>query len=330
MLLVTGGAGFIGSNFVLSTIAQTGEPVVNLDKLTYAGSLRNLDSLAGDARHVFVRGDICDRKLVRELLAAHRPRAIVHFAAESHVDRSIEGPAEFMQTNVIGTFCMLEEARAHWQGLGGAERDRARAVARLVGAHRLDYGARAPVGRRQHVEVTRQVLLDLALGLSEEGEIPAVAERAGDGADRERARVPKRIEEARPAAELADPLGAPGEVVLLLARRLLERSARARVPRRERLALVERLRTDFAHMVDAHQRGRVLPLAGAELGLGHALGGRAPRRLGHAGDRPQRAVELADQSVDGKHLARLTEKKRAPEGARLDLPDVSLRSDASC
>ena len=126
MLLVTGGAGFIGANFVLSMIAQTGEPVVNLDKLTYAGSLRNLESLAGDARHVFVRGDIADRPLVRGLLAAHRPRAIVHFAAESHVDRSIEGPAEFMQTNVIGTFCLLEEARAHWQGLGGAERERFR------------------------------------------------------------------------------------------------------------------------------------------------------------------------------------------------------------
>jgi dTDP-glucose 4,6-dehydratase len=126
MLLVTGGAGFIGSNFVLSTIAQTGEPVVNLDKLTYAGNQRNLDALTGDARHVFVRGDIADRQLVRGLLAAHRPRAMVHFAAESHVDRSIEEPAEFMQTNVIGTFCLLEEARAHWQALGAAERERFR------------------------------------------------------------------------------------------------------------------------------------------------------------------------------------------------------------
>jgi len=124
MLLVTGGAGFIGSNFVLSTIAQTGEAVVNLDKLTYAGNLHNLDALAGDARHMFVRGDICDRELVRGLLATHRPRAIVHFAAESHVDRSIEGPAEFMQTNVMGTFCLLEEARTHWKVLGGAERER--------------------------------------------------------------------------------------------------------------------------------------------------------------------------------------------------------------
>ena len=92
MLLVTGGAGFIGSNFVLSTVAQAGEPVVNLDKLTYAGSLRNLDALHGDARHTFVQGDICDRALLRRLLEHHRPRAIVHLAAESHVDRSIEGP----------------------------------------------------------------------------------------------------------------------------------------------------------------------------------------------------------------------------------------------
>jgi dTDP-glucose 4,6-dehydratase len=126
MLLVTGGAGFIGANFVLSTIARSGEPVVNLDKLTYAGNLANLEALAGDARHVFVQGDICDRALVRKLLAAHRPRAIVHFAAESHVDRSIEGPAEFMRTNVTGTFSLLEEARAHWQALAGGERERFR------------------------------------------------------------------------------------------------------------------------------------------------------------------------------------------------------------
>src|SRR5688572_23787543 len=116
MLLVTGGAGFIGSNFVLSTIAETGEAIVNLDKLTYAGNLKNLESLRGDARHVFVRGDICDRDLVKTLLREHKPRAIVHFAAESHVDRSIAGPAEFVQTNVVGTFCLLEEARAYWTG----------------------------------------------------------------------------------------------------------------------------------------------------------------------------------------------------------------------
>jgi len=122
MLLVTGGAGFIGSNFVLSTVAQAGEPVVNLDKLTYAGSLRNLDALRGDARHTFVQGDICDRALLRKLLEHHRPRAIVHLAAESHVDRSIEGPAEFVQTNVVGTFSLLEEARTYWMQLAAPER----------------------------------------------------------------------------------------------------------------------------------------------------------------------------------------------------------------
>ncbi len=115
MLLVTGGAGFIGSNFVLSTIAATGESIVNLDKLTYAGNLRNLDGLRGDPRHVFVQGDICDRALVKRLLEQHKPRAVVHFAAESHVDRSISGPADFVQTNVVGTFCLLEEARAFWK-----------------------------------------------------------------------------------------------------------------------------------------------------------------------------------------------------------------------
>ena len=126
MLLVTGGAGFIGANFVLSTIAATGEPIVNLDKLTYAGNLENLAPLAGDARHHFVKGDISDRALVRRLLAEHRPRAIVHFAAESHVDRSIEGPAEFIQTNVVGSFSLLEEARAYWGALAGEDRARFR------------------------------------------------------------------------------------------------------------------------------------------------------------------------------------------------------------
>ena len=117
MLLVTGGAGFIGANFVLSTIAAAGEAIVNLDKLTYAGNLENLAPIAGDARHFFVKGDIADRELLRRLLAQHRPRAIVHFAAESHVDRSIEGPAEFIQTNVVGSFSLLEETRAWWAAL---------------------------------------------------------------------------------------------------------------------------------------------------------------------------------------------------------------------
>ncbi|QID16776.1 dTDP-glucose 4,6-dehydratase [Nitrogeniibacter mangrovi] len=120
MILVTGGAGFIGANFVLDWIAQVGEPVVNLDKLTYAGNLETLRSLSHDGRHVFVQGDICDRGLVDALLAEHRPRAIVHFAAESHVDRSILGPAEFVRTNVEGTFTLLEAARAYWGALEGA------------------------------------------------------------------------------------------------------------------------------------------------------------------------------------------------------------------
>jgi dTDP-glucose 4,6-dehydratase len=113
MLVVTGGAGFIGSNFVLSTLAATGEPIVNLDKLTYAGNPRNLEALRNDSRYVFVQGDICDRELIRDLLREHAPRAIVHFAAESHVDRSISGPAPFVQTNVVGTFSLLEEFRAY-------------------------------------------------------------------------------------------------------------------------------------------------------------------------------------------------------------------------
>jgi dTDP-glucose 4,6-dehydratase len=113
-ILVTGGAGFIGSNFVNDWLAQSDEPVVNLDALTYAGNLHNLDALRGDARHVFVQGDIGDRKLVDQLLTQHRPRAVINFAAESHVDRSIHGPGEFMRTNVLGTFGLLEAVRAHW------------------------------------------------------------------------------------------------------------------------------------------------------------------------------------------------------------------------
>ncbi len=123
MILVTGGAGFIGSNFILNWIAATGEPVVNLDKLTYAGNLENLVSLEKDARHIFVHGDINDRALVSKLLDQHRPRAILHFAAESHVDRSIHGPEDFIQTNITGTFHLLEEVRAYWQSLAGTEKN---------------------------------------------------------------------------------------------------------------------------------------------------------------------------------------------------------------
>ena len=126
MLLVTGGAGFIGANFVVSTLAASGEAIVNLDKLTYAGNLKNLDAVRGDGRHEFIQGDIADRALVRKLLAERRPRALVHVAAESHVDRSIEGPGEFIRTNVVGSYSLLEEARAFWGSLAGAERARFR------------------------------------------------------------------------------------------------------------------------------------------------------------------------------------------------------------
>ena len=122
MILVTGGAGFIGANFVLDWLAAGGEPVLNLDKLTYAGNLANLASLAHDPRHVFVRGDIGDRDLLASLLAQHRPRAIVNFAAESHVDRSIHGPAAFVETNVVGTFNLLESVRLWWSALPPGER----------------------------------------------------------------------------------------------------------------------------------------------------------------------------------------------------------------
>lgn len=119
MIIVTGGAGFIGSNFVLDWLAQGGEPVVNLDALTYAGNLQNLAGLKGNPGHVFRQGDICDEKLVAGLLAEFRPRAVVHFAAESHVDRSIVGPGEFVRTNVNGTFSLLEASRRYWSALEG-------------------------------------------------------------------------------------------------------------------------------------------------------------------------------------------------------------------
>ena len=122
MILVTGGAGFIGANFVLDWISTTGEPLVNLDALTYAGNLASLAPLSQDPRHVFVQGDIADRPLVDRLLATHRPRAIVHFAAESHVDRSIHGPQAFLDTNILGTFHLLEAARAWHAALPEAER----------------------------------------------------------------------------------------------------------------------------------------------------------------------------------------------------------------
>jgi dTDP-glucose 4,6-dehydratase len=116
-VLVTGGAGFIGSNFILQGMRDETSSIVNLDTLTYAGNLRNLEAIAGDDRYEFVHGDIGDRGLVRQLLHKHQPSAIVHFAAESHVDRSISGPDDFIRTNVDGTFALLEETRAHWTGM---------------------------------------------------------------------------------------------------------------------------------------------------------------------------------------------------------------------
>jgi dTDP-glucose 4,6-dehydratase len=121
-LLVTGGAGFIGSNFVLQAMRDESASIVNLDKLTYAGNLRNLESIGGDPRYEFVHGDIGDRALVRQLLEKHKPVGIVHFAAESHVDRSIRGPEDFIRTNVDGTFALLEETRAYWAALLDEER----------------------------------------------------------------------------------------------------------------------------------------------------------------------------------------------------------------
>ncbi|HEY4308817.1 MAG TPA: dTDP-glucose 4,6-dehydratase [Pirellulales bacterium] len=125
-VLVTGGAGFIGSCFVRQWLSEDSDHVVNLDKLTYAGNLDSLESVASHARHTFVEGDINDRELVTRLLEEHRPRAIVNFAAESHVDRSIDGPAEFVQTNVVGTFQLLDAARTYWNALPPRERTRFR------------------------------------------------------------------------------------------------------------------------------------------------------------------------------------------------------------
>jgi dTDP-glucose 4,6-dehydratase len=126
MILVTGGAGFIGANFVLDWLAAGGQPVVNLDKLSYAGNLQNLASLTGDARHHFVQGDIADGALVEKLLSTYQVTAVVNFAAESYVDRSIHSPDDFVQTNIVGTFRLLEAARAYWNGLTGDEKSRFR------------------------------------------------------------------------------------------------------------------------------------------------------------------------------------------------------------
>lgn len=122
MILITGGAGFIGSNFIHDWFSHTNEPIINLDKLTYAGNLENLDNLQGDSRHIFVHGDLGDRQLLDALLAQHRPHAVLNFAAESHVDRSIHSPDDFIQTNIVGTFRLLEAVRAYWNNLHAAEK----------------------------------------------------------------------------------------------------------------------------------------------------------------------------------------------------------------
>ena len=143
-ILVTGGAGFLGSHFVRQWLAEEHGRVVNLDLLTYGGNLESLGEVAGDPRHVFVHGDICDGPLVSRLLAEHRPWAVVHFAAESHVDRSIDGPAAFVQTNVVGTFRLLEAARTHWSALPEPARSRFRFL--HVSTDEV-YGSLGPAGK---------------------------------------------------------------------------------------------------------------------------------------------------------------------------------------
>ncbi|MEN8197938.1 MAG: dTDP-glucose 4,6-dehydratase, partial [Pseudomonadota bacterium] len=122
-IIITGGAGFIGSAVVRQLIAETGETVVNLDKLTYAGNLESLGDARRDPRHVFEQADICDSETVAGIFAEHRPRAVMHLAAESHVDRSIDGPADFIETNIVGTSTLLEASRQYWDGLEGAARE---------------------------------------------------------------------------------------------------------------------------------------------------------------------------------------------------------------
>ncbi len=149
-LLVTGGAGFIGANFVLDWLAQSDEPVINLDKLSYAGNLESLASLQGDTRHIFVQGDIGDAERVAGLLASHRPRAVVNFAAESHVDRSIHSPEDFIQTNIVGTFRLLEAVRACWSALPEGEKSAFRLLHVSTDEVYGSLGASAPAFTETH------------------------------------------------------------------------------------------------------------------------------------------------------------------------------------
>ncbi len=126
MILVTGGAGFIGTNFILDWLTQSDEEIINLDNLTYAGNLENLASLKDDKRHIFIKGDICDSTLIISLLTKYKPRAIINFAAESHVDRSIKEPEGFIQTNIVGTFRLLEATRAYWGALENMKKEKFR------------------------------------------------------------------------------------------------------------------------------------------------------------------------------------------------------------
>ncbi|MBS3186409.1 dTDP-glucose 4,6-dehydratase [Pseudomonas sp. PCH44] len=149
-ILVTGGAGFIGANFVLDWVAQTDEKIINLDKLTYAGNLQTLASLEGDPQHVFVQGDINDGALLGQLLTEHQPRAVINFAAESHVDRSIHGPEDFIQTNIVGTFRLLEAVRGYWKGLPEALRESFRLLHVSTDEVYGSLEAQAPAFTEQH------------------------------------------------------------------------------------------------------------------------------------------------------------------------------------
>ena len=147
MILVTGGAGFIGTNFILDWLPQSDEEIINLDNLTYAGNLENLTPLKDDKRHIFIRGDICDSTLIISLLTKYKPRAIINFAAESHVDRSIKEPEGFIQTNLVGTFRLLEATRAYWDALENMKKEKMYMESKWMGC----------MGKLKQVEMECQV-----------------------------------------------------------------------------------------------------------------------------------------------------------------------------